>query len=184
MITIGITGTLCAGKGAVVEYLKQKGFVHYSARAFIILEAQRRGLEINRDNTTFVANDLRTQYSSGYIIETLFNQAELAGKDCVIESVRALGEVAFLKQQSHFILIAVDADPQIRYDRAVTRASELDKVSFNKFISDEQREISLDPTKGNLLACMKLADVTFINNGSLAELHTQIDTFLPKILKR
>ena len=36
MITIGITGTLGAGKGTIVEYLqKEKGFSHYSVRAFL-----------------------------------------------------------------------------------------------------------------------------------------------------
>ena len=184
MITIGITGTLCAGKGAVVEYLKKKGFVHYSVRAFLAEEVKRRGLELNRDNTTFVANDLRSKYTPSYIIETIFTQAAAVGKDCIIESVRALGEVDFLKKQPHTILLAVDADPKVRYSRAVSRASELDHVSFDKFISDEQREISSDPTKGNLHGCMKLADITIVNDGSLAELHAQIDTALPTILKK
>ena len=33
-IIIGITGTLGAGKGTVVEYLKKKSFKHYSVRSF------------------------------------------------------------------------------------------------------------------------------------------------------
>ena len=184
MITIGITGTLCAGKGAVVEYLKQKGFIHYSVRAFLTLEVKRRGLELNRDNTTAVANDLRTKHYYSYIIETIYDQAVTAGKDCVIESVRALGEADFLKEQPHFTLIAVDADPKIRYTRAVSRASALDNVSFEKFISDEQREISTDPTKGNLHGCMKLADYKLVNNASLDDLHKQIDAILPEIMKK
>ncbi len=184
MIIIGITGTLCAGKGAAVEYLKQKGFVHYSVRSFLTIEVKKRGLEVNRDNMTVVANDLRTKYSSRYIIETIFNEATAAGKDCIIESVRALGEVEFLKQQPHFVLLAVDADPKIRYTRAVSRASELDGVSFEKFIADEQREISPDPTKGNLHGCMKLADFTLMNNMLLEDLHRQIDEILPAILKK
>ena len=50
MITIGITGTLGAGKGTIVDYLVQnRGFVHYSVRAFLIEEIKRRGLEANRD---------------------------------------------------------------------------------------------------------------------------------------
>jgi dephospho-CoA kinase len=184
MITIGITGTICAGKGAVVEYFKQKGFVHYSVREFIALEVKHRGLPLNRDNTTLVANDLRTKHYHSYIIETIFNQATAAGKDCIIESVRALGEADFLKKQPHFVLLAVDADPKIRYNRAVSRKSELDHVTFEKFISDEQREISPDPTKGNLLGCIKLADVVLMNNGSLEALHAQIDAVLPAILKK
>jgi len=188
MITIGITGTIGAGKGAVVDYLKQKGFVHYSVRAFLAEEVKRQGLEINRYNMTTVANDLRAQYSSGYIIETIFKQAQAAniksGKNCIIESVRALGEVDFLKSQPHFTLLAVDAEPKIRYNRAVSRGSELDHVTFEKFISDEQREISPDPTKGNLLGCIKRADFVIMNDGTLADLHAKIDAILPEILEK
>jgi len=182
MITIGITGTISAGKGAVVDYLKKKGFVHYSVRSFLTEEIKRRGLELNRDNTTIVANDLRTKYSSGYIIETIFNQAQVVGKNCIIESVRALGEINFLKSQPNFSLLAVDAEPKIRYNRAVSRGSEL--VTFEKFISDEQREISDDPTKGNLLGCIKRADFVIMNNGTLGQLHSDIDAILPEILKK
>ena len=36
MNIIGITGTLGAGKGTIVDYLVQKkGYVHYSVRSFI-----------------------------------------------------------------------------------------------------------------------------------------------------
>jgi dephospho-CoA kinase len=188
MITIGITGTICAGKGAVVDYFKQKGFIHYSVRAFLAEEVKRRGLALNRDNTTIVANDLRTQHYHSYIIETIFKQAQAAtaatAPGCIIESVRALGEVDFLKSQPHTVLLAVDADPKIRYNRAVSRKSELDHVTFEKFISDEEREISPDPTKGNLLGCMKRADFTLVNDGSLEALHAQIDAILPAILKK
>ncbi len=60
---VGITGTIGAGKGTVVEYLVQKkGFVHFSARALILEEVKKRGLEVARENTTLVANDLRAAF--------------------------------------------------------------------------------------------------------------------------
>ena len=60
MIIIGITGTLGAGKGTIVDYMVNNlNFVHYSVRGFISEEIKRRGLEVNRDNLTAVANDLR-----------------------------------------------------------------------------------------------------------------------------
>lgn len=66
MNIIGITGTLGAGKGTIVDYLIKKGYVHYSVRAFIAEEVRRRGMEVNRDSLTLVANDLRASHSQLY----------------------------------------------------------------------------------------------------------------------
>jgi dephospho-CoA kinase len=185
MITIGITGTLGAGKGEIVSYLKTKGFIHYSAREFLIKEVTKRGLSINRDNTTLVANDLRATYNPSYIIESLYREAEKKGKNAVIESVRALGELDFLRKQKSFYLFAIDADPKIRYERIQGRKSELDKVSYEKFLSDEEREMRQgDPTKGNIAGCMERADFWIINDGSIEELQKKVDLILLKILPK
>ena len=125
MITIGITGTLGAGKGTIVDYLqKEKGFSHYSVRAFLIDEIKARGMEVNRDSMTLVGNDLRAQHSPSWIIEQLYQQAQASGKNCIIESIRTPGEVDALRSKPNFYLFAVDADPRVRYDRAVLRGSE------------------------------------------------------------
>ena len=80
MITIGITGTLGAGKGTIVEYLqREKGFSHYSVRAFLTEEIKRRGLEVNRDTMTLVGNDLRAQHTPSWIVEQLYEQASASG---------------------------------------------------------------------------------------------------------
>ncbi len=70
MIIIGITGTLGAGKGTVVDYLKEKyGFVHFSVREFLRGEVLKRGMEPNRDSFTSVANDLRAHHTPSYIVD-------------------------------------------------------------------------------------------------------------------
>ena len=114
MITIGITGTLGAGKGTIVDYLIQKkGFVHYSVRAFLIEEIERRGMPVNRDSMTLVGNDLRAQHSPSWIVEQLYAQAQTSGKNCIIESIRTPGEVEALRNKPNFYLFAVDADPAL-----------------------------------------------------------------------
>lgn len=185
MHVIGITGTIGAGKGAVVECLKKNGFIHFSARDFILEEVRRRGLEPVRQNTTDVANDLRTLHSPSYIIENLYKRAEASGANSVIESVRALGELAFLRTHPNFVLIAVDADPRVRYERAVKRNSELDHVTFEKFMADENREMfSKNPTEGSIRDCMNQADFTIMNDGTLEDLNGKVEEILKKIMPK
>ena len=183
MIIIGITGTLGAGKGTIVEYLvNENNFIHFSVRAFITKEIVTRELEINRDNMVLVANELRALHSPAYIVEQLYNQALASGKNCIIESIRTPGEVELLKQKGSFFLFAVDAKPEIRYQRIKLRGSETDFISYEVFLENEKREMnSDDPNKQNLKKCIDMADYFFENNGDINELHSKISLVLKKI---
>jgi dephospho-CoA kinase len=183
MIIIGITGTLGAGKGTIVDYLVQeKGFVHFSVRGFITEEINRQGLPVNRDNMVFVANKLRADNSPSWIIDQLYEQALLTGKKCIIESIRTPGEVESLREKGNFLLFAVDADPMLRYDRIVMRNSETDRISFVTFVENEEREMqSNDPNKQNIGKCIGQADYIFYNNSTVAELYRQVEEELSKL---
>ncbi|MDD4847902.1 MAG: AAA family ATPase [Bacteroidales bacterium] len=177
MKIIGITGTLGAGKGTIVDFLvHKKGFKHYSVRAFISREIVRRGLEVNRDNMVVVANDLRAKHTPSYIIDCLFDEAHINGENAIIESIRTPGEVVSLRKKENFILISVDADIRIRYERAVMRGSETDHISFEKFQKDEQTEFTAtDPNKQNLKKCIEMADIQIDNNGTMEELEQLLE---------
>jgi dephospho-CoA kinase len=177
MRVIGITGTIGAGKGTVVSYLmEQRGFLHYSVRGFLIREIELRGMPVNRDSMVMVANDLRKTHTPSYIIEELYREAVSRGKDCVIESIRTPGEVDALRKVPHFQLLAIDADPLIRYQRIANRGSETDYIDFETFLSNEAREMdSADPNHQNLRQCIRMADITIVNNGTLEALHQQLN---------
>lgn len=177
MQIIGITGTLGAGKGTIVEYLvKNKGFQHYSVRQYLIEEIEKRGLPVNRDSMTSIANELRAANTPYYIVAELYKQALKSGKDAVIESIRTPGEVKFLQKQGNFILIAVDADPKTRFDRIKIRKSATDQIDFETFLANEKREMTTeDPNKQNLQKCIQMADITLHNDGSIDELIQQLE---------
>lgn len=184
MIIIGITGTLGAGKGTIVDYLaKNLGFKHFSAREFINRELVRRNLPQNRDTLTAVANELRTRHSPSYIIDMLYLEAEEAGINSVIESIRTPGEIESLRKKKHFMLLAVDADSKIRFDRIKKRKSATDYIDYETFIANEKREMtSNDPNNQNLSKCISMADYILDNNGDLESLHQQIDQIIKKRL--
>jgi dephospho-CoA kinase len=177
MIIIGITGHIGAGKGTVVEYLKNiKGFKHFSARSFITKEVIKRNLPVDRDSMTLVSNELRKEHSPSFIIESLYKEAKEDGVDCIIESIRTVGEVDALRSIGHFFLLAVTADLAVRYERIVLRASATDNISFDTFIEQDERESSSsDPHKQNINACISKADFVLNNNGSIEVLHKEIE---------
>ena len=185
MIIIGITGTLGAGKGTIVDFLiKEKGFIHYSVRGFLIEEIKKRKLEVNRDSMTDVANQLRAENSPSFVIDELFKKALKEGNNCIIESIRTEGEVISLREKENFYLLAVDADQNIRYDRIQLRKSSTDDVSRETFVQNELREFeSTDPNKQNLKRCIELADFVLMNNGSLTDLNLQIEQIMNQIIK-
>lgn len=183
MLIIGITGTLGAGKGTIVDYLiNEKQFKHFSVRSFLIEEIERRGLEVNRDTMTLIGNELRAKNSPSYNVDCLFERALKSGGNCIIESIRTPGEIDSLKKKGKFILFAVDADPLVRYDRIVVRNSVTDRISYETFIQNEQREMnSDDPNKQNIFACIKQADYQFNNDGTVEALIRQVEAALKEI---
>ena len=162
-LVVGITGRIGAGKGAVVEHLvKARGFVHFSARSFLLETIRRRGLPENRDSMVEVANALRkvsecmlyscfppkpflTKYQAkgpSAVIEALLERARSGAPHqtrYIVESVRTVGETEALRQAGA-LLLGVDAPAKLRYERIKERKSETDDISFATFLDHEARE--------------------------------------------
>jgi dephospho-CoA kinase len=183
MVAVGITGTNASGKGTAVDILKEFGFKHYSVRDYLVKELEKEKREVNRANMRDIANEIRSEHGPGYIVAKLYEQASKKGENAVIESIRCVGEIEELEKHSDFILIGINARPKTRYERAVLRDSETDRVTFKEFINQEKEEMkSQSPGEQNIAECMKRADVVFTNNGSMEEFKKKISSYFEKHL--
>lgn len=184
-MVLGVTGTNGAGKGAVVEYLKQKGFTHYSLRDLITEEVERRGLELNRTNLGQVGTALRQEHGPAYFTQVYLARAAEAGvQDVVIESIRTLAEADYLRSQGGHV-VAVDAPEEIRFKRITGRGTVTDNVSFEEFRAQEDAEYRSkdpsDPSQMNVLGVIAAADYTIINDGTYEELERRVDEMLAQL---
>ena len=179
-LIIGITGTDGAGKGTVVEYLvTKKGFTHYSSRDLLLAEVVKAGIEPTRNELRLMGNAMRAQYGDDVIVQkALVNITTDKVTHAVVESIRALAEAQTLKSCGA-ILLAVDADVQIRYERVQQRRSEKDQVTFETFVAQEELEKNdPDPHGMQKAKVMEMADYTIFNNESRDVLHQHVDEFL------
>ena len=180
---LGITGTDGAGKGAVVDYLlRTHGFVHYSSRAIILEYIQAQGLPTTRNQMRLTANELRAQHGDDFLVQQALLKMHADGvEQAVAESIRTIAEANTLKKNNG-ILLGVDAEQHLRYERVQGRRSETDKVSFEQFCAHEELEKNdPDPHGMQKARVMAMADYTIMNNHSIGELHQAVDVFIQNL---
>lgn len=179
---IGIAGTLAAGKGAVVQYLKSKGFAHYSSSDTLKKILRERGNPLTREYMSSLAEELLAAHEGG-VLGMNMERAEKSGQEnLVLEAIHRMSEADFIRSRGGKIW-GVDADIKLRYERTLARADgEKDAVTYEQFLESSARE---DEGKrqltSNIKSVVASADTVFMNDGTLEELHAQVDTALANL---
>jgi len=181
---IGLTGRNAAGKGTVASFLKKSSFVYHSLSDTLRAELKRRNLDESRENLIQIGNKLREEGGPGVLADLMIDNL-LSLEDHIVDSIRNPVEVESLRRtySNHkFVLISVDASPEIRYERLKSRKRLGDSSSWEMFLEQEKlEESSEDPNKQQLLATIGKADFTVDNSGSIEELEKQIIAILKKL---
>jgi len=173
-IILGIVGKISSGKGTVAEYLQNK----YNARVFgfstpIRDTLNRLYIPITRDNMQKMSTILREAFNQDLFSRVIMEDVQRdSGKLIAIEGVRRMTDLEHLKSLPNFKLIRIVADEKNRYERLIKRSQNLDdqNKTFEEFLEQEkaESELSIPPV-------MELAELELDNNGTIEDLHQQID---------
>ena len=173
-VLIGLTGRYASGKSTVVAWLVSKGLSSESCSASIRAHLKEKGIEESRENLIEGGNELRRVGGTGILAEMLLERID--GENAVIDSIRTPGEVKALRQREDFILIEVRAGMEARWQRAQSRARTGDISDKETFFANEEVEaVAKDESGQALNATAALADLILVNDGSLEELHSDLE---------
>src|SRR3989339_172765 len=176
---IGLTGTNCAGKDTVAEYLmKEKGFRHFSLSDVLRMELKKRGKQPTRDNLIEIGKGLRTRYGNSILAR---RAVKFCGKfkNCVLTSIRHPAEITELRKNKGFRLINVDAPAKVRFARMIQRKRAGDPATFREFLNYEKAEMQTRGAGQQIGKCREMADVTLRNSGKeLSKLYARIDRII------
>ena len=169
---IGLTGTNGAGKGEAAAYFVAKGYAYFSLSDIIREELQARGEAVSRDKLIRTGNDLRGRFGPDVLARRTVAKV---GGPAVIDSIRNTAEVAFLRRQEGFVLLAIDAPVEVRFARVAARGRDESAADLESFRKKEEQERTGGATAQQLEACMAAADRLILNDGTIPDLHRKLE---------
>lgn len=163
---VGVSGTNGAGKDVLGDLLRaEKGYTVVSLSDILRDELTRDGLEHTRENLSGLSRQIRQAEGDGAMAQrTIKKHRDKDG--LVITSIRTPGEADEI-QSAGGIVVWVDADPRVRYDRlaAARRGRVTDEISFAEFQDQEASEMTPTVQGGglNMAEVKNKADATIVN---------------------
>jgi len=175
---IGVTGLAASGKDTVAHFFEEKGFTHISLSAILREIAEAEGVPLEVKNLTDFGNSLREEHGHGYLAKKALEKIPENG---TISSIRQVGEVDILKENPHFVLVAVEAPVEVRFRRLQERGRTDDVKTLEEFKAVEAKQAHGTGGAMNLQAVMARADYHLDNSGDLENLNKNLDELYAKI---
>ncbi len=192
MRLIGVTGTAGAGKDTVAELLCQMfQLQNLSSGDFlrvITRYAYKQPYDFNpaRDQLYEVANFLRNQVNPATLVQLCILQMRTQKVNgAVISGLRSMGEAEAVREAGG-IIVGVDADPHIRYQRMTARRRDTEaQWTLEEFLEQdkyENRGLSDSGPARGIRAIIDSADVVVTNGGTLDDLKLELQNKVAPLL--
>ena len=176
-IILGLAGEIASGKGVMAKYLTDKyGASSHRFSAVLRSILDRLHMEHRRENMQKLSTALRQSFGEDTLAKVISEDVKKDKSEIIaIDGVRRLDDIKYLRQLPEFKLVFIEADIRKRYKRIIRRRENPDdkNKTFEEFKKDHQRE-----TEAQIKNLKNYADILIDNNGSLEELHKQVDRII------
>ncbi len=179
-IIFGLVGQQASGKEETKKYLAEKynsKDCKFSASLRDILS--RAGIEISRANMQKISQVLRENFGQNILAKIIAKDAMSLDSDIVvIDGVRRFDDIEYLSKLPNFVLVAIAANPELRFERVLKRKENVgdDTKTFEQFLKDNEAEADRE-----IPEVMKSAKYTILNEGTIEELYKQINEVIKKL---
>ncbi len=179
-IIIGLAGEMASGKGTVAQYLVQEKEASTHRFSTMLRDVLNRlHLEQSRDNLQKLSFIVRDAYGQDTLAHVMAEDVRKDENDTiVVDGVRRMDDIVFLKQMPEFKLVYIDVDIKSRYERIIKRSENPDDQgkTFEQFVAESKADAELQ-----IAGLKDCADVVIDNNSDIESLYAQIDILLSDV---
>lgn len=181
-VIFAIVGPIGNGKGTASSYLERR----YNAEIFKFSTPLRKileilGMEINRDAMQRISQILRESYHQDILSEIAIREiGRFDTRVSIIDGARRIADIQPFLELPNFVLVYVDANTRVRYDRIRTRAENAgdSEKTFEDFLSEEQVE-----AERNIKELEAYAKYVIRNDAEESDFTAQIDRIVREVLE-
>lgn len=182
-VIIGLVGQIASGKDITKKYIIQKYGAESVKFSQIVRDILvRLDLPETRENMSATSLGLRNIFGEDIFAKVITNDIKSFDSDIIIvDGVRRMEDIEFLKNLPEFSLVSVDALPEIRYQRMKTRnenPGDAEKT-FEDFLNQQLLE-----TEMTIAGVMKEAQYQLTNNTTLEDFQKDIDNLLTELQEK
>ncbi len=173
---IAITGLIGSGKDTVAEHIAEKYGYEIIDYANILREiCKEEGLELTRDNL----QNLRLKYGNTFLAEEIVKRVKKSTSDKIVLTPLRRSEDFEIPQKEFgdIIMILVESDDRIRFERISKRGRENDPEDFEEF----QRQAKRDADIYDFDKTFSYAKFKITNNGTTEDLKKEVDKVMEKL---
>lgn len=174
---IGLVGLIASGKGVAKNYLiKEYEAIEFRFSSILREALDVLGIEQTRDNIISLSTWSRENFGNDLLAKAMAKHVKNSKKNIiVIDGIRRMDDILYLKDLPGFKMIAIEADSELRYKRSIIRNENPgDKEkNYEQFLKDHQKE-----TEITIPETMNNADYKIINEGSLEDYYKEIDKIM------